>query len=59
MPTKKATIPLMFAAVGLVSTTLGMFTVYKELVWIGVGLWIASILSGKILKGKPKTSEGK
>ncbi|MGI0093609.1 MAG: hypothetical protein ACREA8_05855 [Nitrosotalea sp.] len=59
LPTKKATIPLMFAAVGLVSTTLGMFTVYKELVWIGVGLWIASILSGKILKGKPKTSEGK
>ncbi|GEM_PF-1138357 len=59
LPAKKATIPLIFAAVGLVSTTLGMFTVHKELVWIGVGLWVASILSGKILKGKPKTSEGK
>jgi hypothetical protein len=59
LPTKKATIPLIFAAIGLVSTTLGMFTVHKELVWIGVGLWVASILSGKILKGKSKTSEGK
>ncbi len=59
LPTKKATIPLIFAAVGLVSTTLGMFTVHKELVWTGVGLWIASIISGRILKGKPKTSEGK
>lgn len=59
LPTKKAKISFIFAAVGLVSTTLGMFTVHKELVWTGVGLWIASILSGKILKGKPKTSEGK
>lgn len=59
LPTKKATIPVIFAAVGLVSTTFGMFTVHKELVWTGVGLWIASIISGRVLKGKPKTSEGK
>ncbi len=57
LPTKKATTPLVFAAIGLVSTTVGMFTTHKELVWIGVGLWVASILSGKILKRKPKTGE--
>ncbi|MDE1727635.1 MAG: hypothetical protein KGI02_00305 [Thaumarchaeota archaeon] len=54
MPPKKAIIPVIFAAIGLVSTTLGMFTVHKELVWTGVGLWVASIASGKMLKRKPK-----
>lgn len=57
MPPKKATIPVIFAAIGLVFTTLGMFTVHKEMVWTGVGLWVASIVSGKMLKRKPKTGE--
>ncbi|MGI0006849.1 MAG: hypothetical protein ACREAR_02490 [Nitrosotalea sp.] len=57
MPTKKATIPFVFAAVGLVFTTLGMFTVHKEMVWTGVGLLVASIVSGKMLKRKPNTGE--
>lgn len=57
MPPKKAIIPVIFAAIGLVSTTLGMFTVHKELVWTGVGLWVASIASGKMLNRKPKTDK--
>lgn len=57
LPPKKAMIPVIFAAVGLISTTLGMFTPHKELVWTGVGLWVASIVSGKVLKGKPKTDK--
>jgi hypothetical protein len=57
LPTKKVIIPFVFAAVGLVFTTLGMFTVHKEMVWTGVGLWVASIVSGKMLKRKPKTGE--
>jgi hypothetical protein len=54
---KKATIPLVCAAIGLVFTTWGMFTPMKGMIWIGVGLWGASIISGKILKKKPKTGE--
>ncbi len=55
MPSKKATIPVIFAAIGLVFTVTGMFTVHKEMVWTGVGFWVASVVSGRILKKKTKT----
>jgi hypothetical protein len=54
---KKAAIPLIFAAIGLVTTTIGMFTVLKELVWTGVGFWVASVIASKMLKKKPKSGE--
>jgi hypothetical protein len=57
LPSKKATIPVIFAAIGLIFTVLGMFTVHKEMVWTGVGFWVASVVSGRILKGKIKTNE--
>ena len=59
MPSKKATIPVIFAAIGLVFTVTGMFTVHKEMVWTGVGLWVASVVSGRIFKNKTKTDEHK
>jgi len=27
------------------------------MVWTGVGFWVASVVSGRILKRKPKTGE--
>jgi uncharacterized membrane protein len=57
LPSKKAIIPVIFAAIGLVFTVTGMFTVHKEMVWTGVGFWIASIVSGRIFKRKTKTDE--
>jgi len=54
---KKATIPVIFAAFGLMFTVWGMFTVSQGMVWTGVGLWVASVVSGRILKKKPKTGE--
>jgi len=59
LPSKKATIPVIFAAIGLVFTVTGMFTVHKEMVWTGVGLWVASVVSGRIFKNKTKTDEHK
>jgi hypothetical protein len=54
---KKATIPVIFAALGLVFTVWGMFTVSQGMVWTGVGFWVASVLSGRLLKRKSKSSE--
>src|SRR6185437_15286196 len=53
----KAVIPVIFAAIGLVFTVVGMFTVSQGMVWTGVGFWVASVVSGRILKRKPKTGE--
>ena len=57
MVSKKATIPVICAAIGLVFTVWGMFTVSQAMVWTGVGFWVASVISGRILKKKPKTGE--
>lgn len=57
MVSKKATIPVIFAGIGLVFTVVGMFTVSQGMVWTGVGFWAASVISGRILKKKPKTGE--
>ncbi|HET7336777.1 MAG TPA: hypothetical protein VFJ23_02670 [Candidatus Nitrosotalea sp.] len=57
MVSKKAVIPVIFAAIGLVFTVVGMFTVSQGMVWTGVGFWVASVISGRILKKKPKTGE--
>jgi hypothetical protein len=54
---KKAVIPVIFAAIGLVFTVVGMFTVSQTMVWTGVGFWVASVISGRILKKKTKTGE--
>ena len=54
---KKATIPVIFAAIGLIFTVWGMFTVSQNMVWTGVGFWVASVLSGRFLKRKSKTKE--
>ena len=48
---------MIFAAIGLVFTVVGMFTVSQGMVWTGVGFWVASVISGRILKKKPKTDE--
>jgi hypothetical protein len=53
----KKIIPVIFAGVGLVCTIYGMFGHSPNLLWTGVGMWVASILSGKLLKGKPKTTQ--
>jgi hypothetical protein len=55
--TKKTTIPVIFAAVGLVCTIWGMFGESRVLLWTGVGLWIASVISGKLFKGKSGSKE--
>jgi hypothetical protein len=55
--TKKTTIPVIFAGVGLVCTIYGMFGHVPNLLWTGVGMWVASILSSKLLKGKSKTGQ--
>ena len=57
MITKKTTIPVIFAAVGLVCTVWGMFGESRVMLWTGVGLWVASVVSGKLLKGKSKAKE--
>ena len=57
LASKNAIIPVIFAAIGLVSTVVGMFTVSQTMVWIGVGFWAASVLSGRFLKKKSKTPE--
>ncbi|MDC8452176.1 MAG: hypothetical protein LV477_04595 [Candidatus Nitrosotalea sp.] len=57
MVSKKAVIPVIFAAIGLVFTVVGMFTVSQGMVWTGVGFWVASVISGRILKKKSKTGE--
>ncbi len=57
MVSKKALIPVIFAGIGLVFTVVGMFTVSQPMVWTGVGFWVASVVSGRILKKKPKTGE--
>lgn len=48
---------MIFAGIGLVFTVVGMFTVSQGMVWTGVGFWVASVVSGRILKRKPKTGE--
>ena len=57
MVSTKAVIPVIFAGIGLVFTVVGMFTVSQGMVWTGVGFWVASVVSGRILKRKPKTGE--
>jgi len=57
MASKKTAIPVIFAGVGLVCTIYGMFGHVPNLLWTGVGMWVASILSGRLLKGKPKTTQ--
>ena len=57
MVTKKATIPVIFAAIGLVFTVWGMFAVSQGMVWTGVGFWVASVVSGRLLKRKSKSKE--
>ena len=56
MLSKKTIIPVIFAGVGLVCTIYGMFGQSRIMLWTGVGLWVASIISGKLLKGKSKTT---
>jgi hypothetical protein len=50
----KAAVPVVFAAIGLVFTVVGMFSVSQSMVWTGVGFWIASVVSGRLLKRKPR-----
>jgi len=54
---KKATIPVIFAAIGLIFTVWGMFAVSQNMVWMGVGFWVASVVSGRLLKRKYKAKE--
>lgn len=54
MVAPKATIPVIFAAIGLVFTVVGMFSVSQTMVWTGVGFWVASVVSGRLLKRKSK-----
>jgi len=53
----KAAIPVIFAAIGLVFTVVGMFSVSQSMVWTGVGFWVASVISGRLLKRKPKSDK--
>jgi len=55
--TLKATISVIFAAIGLIFTVWGMFTVSQTMVWLGVGFWVASVVSGRLLKRKSDTKE--
>ena len=57
MVSKKAVIPVIFAAVGLVFTIWGMFGQSRVMLYTGVGLWVASVVSGQLVKKKSKTSE--
>jgi hypothetical protein len=52
----KATIPVIFAAIGLIFTVWGMFTVSQTMVWTGVGFWVASVVSGRLFKRKSKSN---
>ncbi|TRZ79735.1 MAG: hypothetical protein D4R90_03285 [Nitrosopumilales archaeon] len=57
MVSPKAAIPVIFAAIGLVFTVVGMFSVSQSMVWTGVGFWVASVISGRLLKRKPKSDK--
>ena len=57
MVSPKATIPVIFAAIGLIFTVWGMFAVSQTMVWTGVGFWVASVISGRLLKRKSKAKE--
>jgi hypothetical protein len=54
---KKGLVPVIFAAIGLVFTVWGMFSVSQSMVWTGVGFWVASVISGRLLKRNLKTRE--
>jgi len=53
----KATISIIFAAIGLIFTVWGMFAVSQAMVWTGVGFWVASVVSGRLFKRKSKSKE--
>jgi len=53
-PKKAGIISVTFAAIGLVLTVWGMFTVSQDKVMAGVAFWVASVVSGKLLKRKIK-----
>ncbi|MGB9124122.1 MAG: hypothetical protein WA833_09090 [Nitrosotalea sp.] len=57
MVSPKAVIPVIFAAIGLVFTVVGMFSVSQSMVWTGVSFWVASVVSGRLLKRKPKDNQ--
>ncbi|MDR3782141.1 MAG: hypothetical protein P4K92_02355 [Candidatus Nitrosotalea sp.] len=57
MVSPKATIPVIFAAIGLIFTVWGMFTVSQTMVWTGVGFWVASVISGRLFKRKSKANQ--
>ena len=57
MASKKITIPVIFAAVGIVCIVWGMFGKSSTMFWMGVGLWGASVVSERLLKKKSKTTE--
>ena len=56
MVSPRATIPVIFAAIGLVFTVVGMFSVSQSMIWTGVGFWAASVVSGRLLKRKSKSN---
>lgn len=57
MVSPKATIPVIFAAIGLIFTVWGMFSVSQTMVWTGVGFWVASVVSGRLFKRKSKSNQ--
>jgi len=57
MVSPKAAISVIFAAIGLVFTVWGMFTVSQTMVWTGVVFWVASVISGRLLKRKSKDNK--
>jgi hypothetical protein len=51
-PKKASIITVVLAAIGLVFTVVGMFTTSPDKTMIGIAFWIASVVTGKLIKKK-------
>jgi hypothetical protein len=51
-PKKASIITVVLAAIGLVFTVVGMFTTSLDKTMIGIAFWIASVVTGKLIKKK-------
>lgn len=51
-PKKASIITVILAAIGLVFTVVGMFTTSTDKTMIGIAFWVASVVSGRLIKKK-------
>lgn len=52
-PKKASLITVILAAIGLVFTVVGMFTTSTDKTMVGIAFWVASVVTGRLIKKKP------